>query len=66
MTEILTEFREWLLATEMPAWQLGAIGAVCIMLIRESIAFMFRIDSVIMELRMIRHELELPNKEKEQ
>lgn len=64
MTETLTEFGEWLLTTEIPAWQLGVIGAVCIMLIREVIAFMFRIDSVIMELRKIRKELEKLNKER--
>jgi len=58
----LTEFGELLLATKIPAWRLGAIAVICIILIRETIAFMFRIDSVIMELRKIRCELEQLNK----
>jgi len=60
--EALNEFGEFLLVTKIPAWQLVAITAICIWLIRETIAFMFRIDSVITELKKIRCELEQLNK----
>jgi len=43
--ETPTEFGELLLATKIPAWQLVAITAICIWPIRETIAFMFRIDA---------------------